>query len=340
MPRDWRWNRSFWCSVVLDYREEETAAITQESVRLRESLCGECAEKLSAHWRSQHQPDLDVCFSQEIDAAQPDLREPGGLWGRSLQGRIVSDCVSGILIWWEPPPPRKWQFCQRSQPEKDRNVILSLALSTGRLVPLLLHQWNIGAGPLRGWPPDKQPEAPGRGEEDEAGVGRHGGQQPEAGRGERRAAAQGQSVRRVWPQRACQRAGGPTAHACVHVPPQKPAAGSEGKDAEGGGGGDEGHAELHRGRQSPRLRTQQTRGQSESTAVIPESCFCSSRHVHRKRCIWIDRSRKETLSVLLLFVPTGGRRVSEAFLFVVVAISGEREPESDCQDRFSSGRGN
>lgn len=34
---------------------------------------------------------MDLCFfSQEIDAAQHDVREPGGLRRRSLQSRIVS----------------------------------------------------------------------------------------------------------------------------------------------------------------------------------------------------------------------------------------------------------
>lgn len=45
---------------------------------------------------------------------------------------------------------------------------------------------------------------------------------------------------------------------------QYPAAGPEGEDAEGGGGGDEGYAELYGGRKSSRLRTQQRCGQSNS----------------------------------------------------------------------------
>lgn len=34
--------------MVLDYREEETSDITQESVKLKESVCGECPSNLSA----------------------------------------------------------------------------------------------------------------------------------------------------------------------------------------------------------------------------------------------------------------------------------------------------
>lgn len=32
-----------------------------------------------------------VCFSQEVHAAQYDLREPGGLWRGGVQSRVVSD---------------------------------------------------------------------------------------------------------------------------------------------------------------------------------------------------------------------------------------------------------
>lgn len=162
----------------------------------------------------------------------------------------------------------------------------------------LPHQWDVRAGPLCGWPPGEQPKAPGGGEEDEAGAGRDGGEQSEAGRGERGAATQGPSVRRVCQQRGvCAFRRWRLGSVFIFLS-QEPAAGSEGKAAEGGGGGDEGHPELHRERQSPRLRTQQTRGQSESTGMSPEFCFSSRRHVRYYCCICAAHDRKEILSAL------------------------------------------
>lgn len=126
---------------------------------------------------------------------------------------------------------------------------------------------------MRRRPSDEQPEAAGGGEEAEAGGGGNGGQQPEAGRGERGASQPGQGVRRTCCKFKNQEALRSFIHSLrrrwrrvdsllARVLAQQPAAGPEGEDSKGGGGGDEGHSELHRGRPSSRLRTRQTYGRS------------------------------------------------------------------------------
>lgn len=165
--------------------------------------------------------------------------------------------IGGIIFSW-CLKSQKCENCVGFQPSLSSSVCFFV---------FLVPQRDVRAGVLCGRPSDEQPEAAGGAEEAEAGGGGHGGQQPEAGRGERGAAQPGQSVSChpslcvcvcVGMCSSCSRLTG----VCVCAPPQRPAFGPEGEDPEGGGGGDEGHSELHRGRQSSRLRSQQARGQS------------------------------------------------------------------------------
>ena len=83
-------------------REDPTHDITQESVKVIDSLSGECARETL--WFALLFPSYThthlylclcccvyLCFSQEVNAAQYDLRELGGLRRGGIQSRIVSD---------------------------------------------------------------------------------------------------------------------------------------------------------------------------------------------------------------------------------------------------------